>query len=118
MAEHSNQQHPRAASVLLHEDASSAGPSRDHNPLLPMWEFSNNLAREINALSVSRGFPGPVAPLTVVENTVFHQDLPHAHGLSSGVNAGRLLQHPVHQFGPHTALSKGRRTKRTGGHPL
>lgn len=107
MVEHSNQQHPLAASVLLNEDASSAGPSRDHNSLLPIWEFSNNLAREMH-LACLQGFPEPVAPLTVVENTIFHQDLPHANGLSSGVNTGRLLQHPVHQLSPHTALSKGR----------
>lgn len=117
MVEHSNQQHPLAASVLLNEDASSAGPSRDHNSLLPVWEFSNSLAREMH-LACPEGFPGPVAPLTVVENTVFHQDLPHADGLSAGVNTGRLLQHPVHQLGPHTALSKGRWTQRMGDHPL
>lgn len=113
----SNQQCPLAAFVLLNEDASLAGAYRDRHSFGPIWEFSNNLPREMHSAFLE-GFPGTVSHLTMVENTVFHQDLPHAHRLSSGVNTRRLLQHPVHQFGPHTALPKGRWDTKDGkSHP-
>lgn len=58
--------------------------------------------------------PEPVAHLTVVEDAIFQQDLPHANSLSPGVNTGRLLYHPVYQLSPDTALSKGDETQRVG----
>lgn len=54
----------------------------------------------------------------MVEDTFFQQDLPHANSLSPGVNTGRLLYHPVHQFSPDTALSKGDETQRMEKSPL
>lgn len=82
-----------------------------------MWEFSHNLPREVHFLAFLEGFPGTVAHLTVVENTVFHQDLPHANSLNSGVNTRSLLQHPVHQLGSHAALSKEREDTKEGKSP-
>lgn len=64
-------------------------------------------------------FPEPVDHLTVVEDTIFQQDLPHANSLSPGVNTGCLLYHPVYQLGPNTALSKGdEEIQRTERSPL
>lgn len=54
----------------------------------------------------------------MVEDTVFQQDLPHANSLSPGVNAGRLLDHPVYQFSADAALSKGDEIQRTEKSPL
>lgn len=68
-------------------------------------------------LAFLEGFPGTVAHLTMVENTVFYQHLPHAHSLRSGVNTWSLLQHPVHQLGSHTALSTEGQDTEDGGHP-
>lgn len=81
-----------------------------------MWEFSHNQPSETR-LAFLEGFPGTACHLTVVENAVFYQDLPHAHSLRSGVNTWSLLQHPVHQLGPHTALSEEWRDTKEGRSP-
>lgn len=42
--------------------------------------------------------------LTMVENTLFQQCLPHAHSLYARVDTGALLHLPVDQFRAHTTL--------------
>lgn len=42
--------------------------------------------------------------LTMVENTLLQQHLPHAHSLNTRVDAGALLHLPVDQLCPHTTL--------------
>lgn len=62
-------------------------------------------------LAIQEDFPGMLVHLTVVENAIFQQDLPHANSLGPGVNTRSLLYHPVYQLGSHTALSMGWSTK-------
>lgn len=79
----------------------------------PFGNSAIALPREIRFVFLENS-PEPAAHLTVVEDAIFQQDLPHANSLSPGVNTGRLLYHPVYQLSPNTALSKGDETQRVG----
>lgn len=45
-----------------------------------------------------------IRTLTMVENTLLQQHLPHAHSLNTRVDTGALLHLPVDQLCPHTTL--------------